>query len=118
MGSLKNRRIGNNGHSFGTAVIYSARSEFWTYGQGDYEIKLGGDTYPKEMRAYRKRAKERGKKFALRDETLEDQVVVVVGPSIGPEKAMYLLHSSPIGSERVAYTPAIIGVVKPCSSKK
>jgi hypothetical protein len=92
MGNLRNRRIGNNGHSFGTAVIYSARSEFWTYGQGDYEIKLGGDTYPKEMRAYRKRAKERGKKFALRDEALEDQVVVVVGPSIGPEKAMYLLR--------------------------
>ena len=92
MASLRNRRIGNNGHSFGTAAIYSARSEFWTYGQGDYEIQLGGDSYPKEMRAYRQRAKERGKKYALRDEALEDQVVVVFGPSISPEQAMNLLR--------------------------
>ena len=92
MASLRNRRIGNNGHSFGTAAIYAARSDFWTYGQGDYEIEFGGDSYPKEMRAYRQRAKERGKKYALRDEALEDQVVVVFGPSISPEQAMNLLR--------------------------
>jgi hypothetical protein len=44
------------------------------------------------MRAYRQRAKERGKKYALRDEALEDQVVVVFGPSISPEQAMNLLR--------------------------
>src|ERR1035437_8052405 len=92
MACLRNRRIGNNGHSFGTAAIYAARSDFWTYGQGDYEIEFGGDSYPKEMRAYRQRAKERGKKYALRDEALEDQVVVVFGPSISPEQAMNLLR--------------------------
>ena len=92
MTNLRNRRIGNNGHSFGTAAIYSARSEFWTCGQGDYEIQLGGDSYPKEMRAHRQRAKERGKKYALRDEALEDQVVVVFGPSISPEQAINLLR--------------------------
>jgi hypothetical protein len=92
MASLRNRRIGNNGHSFGTAAIYWARSEFWTYGQGDYEIQLGAKSFPKEMRAYRQRAKERGKKYALRDEALEDQVVVVFGPSISPEQAMNLLR--------------------------
>lgn len=58
MASLRNRRIGNNGHSFGTVAIYSARSEFWTYGQGDYEIQFGVKSFPEEMRAYRKRAKK------------------------------------------------------------
>ena len=92
MASLRNRRIGNNGHSFGTAAIYWARSEFWTYGQGDYEIQLGVKSFPEEMRAYRKRAKKRGENIALRDEALKDQVVVVFGPNISPEQAMNFLR--------------------------
>jgi hypothetical protein len=89
---MTNRRIGNQGHSFGTAAIYAARSDFWTYCQGDYEIELWARSFPKEMQAYRQRAKERSEKYALRDEALEDQVVVVFGPSISPEQAMHLLR--------------------------
>jgi hypothetical protein len=60
MTSLRNRRIGDQGRCFGTAAIYAASSDFWTYSQGDYEIELGAKSFPKEMRAYRKRAKKRG----------------------------------------------------------
>ena len=92
MTNLRNRRIGNNGHSFGTAAIYSARSEFWTYGQGDYEIQLGVKSFPEEMRAYRKRAKKLGEKVPLRGEALQDQVVVVFGSSIRPDQAVNFLR--------------------------
>ena len=92
MTSLRNRRIGNNGHSFGTAAIYAARPYTWKHYEGDYEIEFGSKSFPREMRAYRQRAKERGKNYALRDEALEDQVVVVFGSSIDPEQAMNLLR--------------------------
>jgi hypothetical protein len=52
MTSLRNRRIGHLGHGFGTAVMCAAASsDFWTCGQGDYEIELGANSFPKEVRA-------------------------------------------------------------------
>jgi hypothetical protein len=92
MTSLRNRRIGNQGHSFGTGTIYAASSNFWTYGHCDYEIELGAKTFPKEMRAYRKRAKERGKDCVLRAEALKNEAVVLFGPNVSAEKAIKLLR--------------------------
>jgi hypothetical protein len=92
MTSLRNRRIGDQGHSFGTAAIYAVSSNFWTYSQGDYEIELGAKSFPKEMRAYRKRAKKRGRKLALRNEALKNEAVVLFGPSVSAERAIDLLR--------------------------
>jgi hypothetical protein len=89
---FRDRRIGNHGHSFGTATIYAARSEFWTCNQGDYKIELGAKSYPKETRAYRKRAEKRGEKVRLRDEALKDEAVVLFGPDVNAEKAIKLLR--------------------------
>ena len=89
---MTNRRIGDQGHCFGTAAIYAASSNFWTYSQGDYEIDLWAKSFPKEMRAYRKRAKKRGTKSVLRDEALKNEAVVLFGPNINAEQAMNLLR--------------------------
>jgi hypothetical protein len=88
----RDRRIGNQGHSFGTAAICTARSDFWTYSQGDYEIKLGTKSFPKELRAYRKRAKKRGRKCVLPNEALKNEVVVLFGPDVSPEQAIKRLR--------------------------
>jgi|ERR1700722_18330129 hypothetical protein len=93
MTSLRNRRIGNQGHAFGTGTIYAASSNFWTFGHCDYEIELGAQTYPKEMRAYRKRAKERGKDCVLRAEALKNETVVLFGPNVSAARAVKLLRS-------------------------
>jgi len=82
---LRNRRIGNQGHSFGTAAIYAASSNFWTYSQRDYEIELGAKSFPKEMRAHRKRAKKRGEERVLRNEALKNEAVVLFGPNVSAE---------------------------------
>jgi hypothetical protein len=88
----RDRRIGDQRHSFGTAAICMARSEFWTYGQGDYEIKLGTQSFAKEMRAYRNRAKARRRKCVLRNEALKNEVVVLFGPGVSPEQAIKRLR--------------------------
>jgi hypothetical protein len=93
MTSLRNRGIGNQGHAFGTGTIYAASSNFWTYGHCDYEIELGAQTFAKEMRAYRKRAKERGKNCVLRAEALKNETVVLFGPNVSAEQAVKLLRS-------------------------
>jgi hypothetical protein len=92
MTSMRNRRIGNQGHSFGTSTIYAASSNYWTYGHGDYEIEFGAQTFPKEMRAYRKRAKKRGKDCVLRAEALKNETVVLFGPNVSAEQAIKLLR--------------------------
>jgi hypothetical protein len=93
MTSLRNRRIGHLGHSFGTAVMYAASSSgFWTSGQGDYEIEFGANSYPKETRAYRKRAKKRGRERELREEALRDEAVVLFGPDVSAKRAIQLLR--------------------------
>jgi hypothetical protein len=76
------------------AVVGSLRasSDFWTYSQGDYEIELGASSFPKEMRAYRKRAKKRGKKCVLRNEALKNETVVLFGPNVSAERAIQLLR--------------------------
>jgi hypothetical protein len=89
---MTRRRVGNRGHCSGTAAIYAAASDFWTHSHGDYEIDLWENSFPKEMRAYRKRAKKRGTNSALRDEALKNEVVVLFGPNINAEKAMNLLR--------------------------
>jgi hypothetical protein len=93
MTSLRNRRIGNQGHAFGTGTIYAASPNFWTFGHCDYEIELGAQTFPKEMRASRKRAKERGKNRVLRAEALKNETVVLFGPNVSAEQAVKLLRS-------------------------
>ncbi len=89
---MTRRRIGNQGHCVGTAAIYAASSDFWTHGHGDYKIKLWAKSFPKDMRAYRKRAKKRGDELTLRDEALKNEVVVLFGPKINAEQAMNLLR--------------------------
>jgi hypothetical protein len=92
MPTSRDPRISDHGHSFGTATICMARSDFWTYSQGDYEIKLGTKSFPKELRAYRKRAKKRGRKCVLRNEALKNEVVVLFGPDASPEQAIKRLR--------------------------
>ena len=92
MSSVRDRRIGNRGHSFGTAVIYTASSDFWVHYQGDYEIELGTKSRPKEVRAYRERVRNGPEKCALRDESLKKEIAVVFGPDISAGRAIELLR--------------------------
>ena len=93
MTSLRNRRIGNQGHAFGTGTIYAASSSFWTFGHCDYEIELGAKTFPKQMRAYRKQAKKRRENRVLPAEALKSETVVLFGPKVNAEQAVKLLRS-------------------------
>jgi hypothetical protein len=106
MTSLRNRRIGDQGRSFGTAAIYAASSNFWTYSHGDYEIDLWAKTFPKEMRAYRKRAKKRGKKLALRNQALKMKPLSYSAPTLARRRQLTCYGSLPIKSVSAAYTRA------------
>src|ERR1700733_2484193 len=93
MTSLRNRRIGNQGHAFGTGTIYAALPSFWTFGPCDYAIALGARPFPKQMRAYRKQAKKRRENRVLPAEALKSETVVLFGPKVNAEQAVKLLRS-------------------------
>jgi hypothetical protein len=89
---MKNNRSDCQAYNFGTAAIYAARSYSWKHYEGDYEIKLGSKSYPKEMRAYLQGAKTRGKECMRREEALRGEAVVIFGPDISAEEAISLLR--------------------------
>ena len=90
MKTSKIRRIGAKGFAYGTAAIYAATPNFWTCCAGDYEVELGKKSYPKEMRSHRKRSKRQ--KCVSRADALKDEAVVIFGPNISGEQAVYLLR--------------------------
>jgi hypothetical protein len=87
-----NNRNGREGCKYGTASMYVASQHVWRHYGGDYNIEIGSASFPKDMRAYRERAKERGKDCLLREEALKDEAIVILGPDISAGDAISLLR--------------------------
>ncbi|MCG2633072.1 hypothetical protein L6654_41720 [Bradyrhizobium sp. WYCCWR 13023] len=83
-----------NGEDFhGTAVVYVVKDGECLSIQCDYELNTLFESRPQDVRAFRENLRRKGlKPRRLPDDQLHSEVVVIFGPELSPQQAVYQLE--------------------------